>query len=159
VTTLEQIRDLEAGAAYPGYLLEGCRTALVFFCAAFLGKQDCAWIAEAGLTGTCVDRDGDRLDEMAGLYPDGWEFLKVDVYEFAEETGGMWDIVSLDPWTQDFDRCAEALPLWCSLARRAVVLGTGVDTKVEAPDGWAVTEVRKRTDYDGGVFWTIVERA
>jgi hypothetical protein len=44
------------------------------------------------------------------------------------------------------------------MARKAVILGTGVGTEVSAPDGWHVSDVRKRSDYDGGVYWTVLER-
>jgi hypothetical protein len=49
------------------------------------------------------------------------------------------------------------LPEWCALANRAVVLGYGVDTVVEAPAGWEVTERLRRSDFLGGVWWAVVE--
>ena len=55
---------------YPVEALRGLRTALMGFCAAFLGRQDCVWVEEAGLVATCVDTDAERLFEMAGLYPE-----------------------------------------------------------------------------------------
>ena len=154
----EEIRDLEAGAAYPGYLLEGCETALVLFAAGFLGKQDALWIAEAGLGAVCVDEDETKMLDMAKLYPRDWMFVVADVYGFAHKAlHSQWDIVSLDPWTRDFQKTADHIQLWCDLARRGVILGTGWNTKVEPPDGWKLTDVRKRSDYDGGVYWTILE--
>jgi hypothetical protein len=70
-----------------------------------------------------------------------------------------WGVVTLDPWTNQFQRCADNLQAWCWLARHAVVLGTGHSTDVTAPAGWRVADVRKRSEYDGGVFWTVLERA
>lgn len=162
MTVLADIRDLEAGAAYPGQLLEGCKTALVLFAAGFLGKQDAYWIAEAGLRALCVDSDGHKLEDMREMYPGDWAFDRGDVFDIARDAkkvGFQFDVVSLDPWTHDFQRCADSLDLWCSLARRAVILGTGHSTVVTVPEGWRITEVRKRSDYDGGVYWTCLEPA
>lgn len=155
--TLEEIRDLQAGAAYPGFVLEGCDNALILFAAGFLGKQDAYWVAEAGLRARCVDLDVEKLGEMRGLYPADWSWRCADVWEYADAR--QYDVVSLDPWTQDFQRCADMLPKWCGLAKRAVVLGTGATTEVLAPTGWRISDVRKRSDYDGGVYWTVLERA
>lgn len=156
MTTLEDIRELEHGASYPGAAIRGSRTALVLFAAQWLGKQDAYWIAAEGLTGTCLDLQPDKLREMEQIYPDGWEFICADVFTFTETTTRVWDVVSIDCPTSDFQTCADLLDRWCSLARDAVILGSGWDTKVEAPDGWRVEDVRKRSDYCGGVFWTVL---
>lgn len=142
---------------YPHSVLVGCETALVVFCAAFRGYQDAWWIAEAGLRATCVDNDRAKLDEMGAIYPKDWEWLCLDAYEGNPDR--TWDVVSLDPWSNQFTRCADMIGTWCKLARHAVILGTGVDTIVRAPAGWVVSERRKRSAYDGGVFWTVLERA
>lgn len=155
VATLHDLRDLEAGAAYPGFVLEGAETALIMFAAGFLGKQDAYWIAEAGIRARCVDEDLEKLGQMRDLYPADWSYRVADVFEWSDTK--VYDIVSLDPWTQDFQRCADMLGKWCAIAGRAVVLGTGVGTRVEAPDGWHVSDVRRRSDYDGGVFWHVLE--
>lgn len=127
------------------------------FCAAFHGRQDALWIADAGLDATCVDTDGDKLAEMEAVYPDGWEFVTGDAFNYAAAAKRQWDVVSLDPFSALFQRVADELPLWCSRARRAVLLGTGVGTKVEAPDGWRVTEVLERSGFQGGVYWTVLQ--
>jgi len=142
---------------YPTDLLTGCETALVLFAAAFGGRQDAAFIADAGLAATCVDQDGDRLLEMAINYPAGWEFVHRDVYEFVREETRRWDVVSADPWTTQFDRCADLLPTLCRLARRAVILGTGPGTILGAADGWRETSRVHRSDYRGGTYWATVE--
>jgi hypothetical protein len=157
--SLADVRDLHAGVSYPGHVLEGCETALLFFCAHWHGRQDAYWIADAGLVGTCVDENAERLAEMEAIYPVGWEFIVADAYEFPNTTKAQWDIVSLDPWTNQFQACADLLPDWCSLARRAVILGSGYDTTIVAPDGWKVADVRKRSDHNGGVYWTVLEPA
>lgn len=144
---------------FPLELLEKDDTALVLFAAGFHGLQDAVWVREAGMTATCVDSNPDKLAEMRPLYPDGWEFVQSDAYSFAFSEIRQWDIVTADPWTNDMDRCSGFVHEWCRLARKAVVLGTGVGTVVEAPAGWKVTGTHKRSDYDGGVYWTVLEPA
>lgn len=144
---------------FPHHALQGCDSALVMFCAAFGGNQDARWVRDAGLTATCIDLDQPKLHAMANSYPKDWRFLCGDVYEFPASTTDMWDVVTLDPFTNQFDRCAGMIDDWCRLARHAVVIGTGAETIVEAPDGWEVTGTYQRSTYDGGVYWTLVERA
>lgn len=156
-TSLAEVRDLQSGVSYPNLKRLGSETALVLFAAQWLGKQDAYWIADAGLQGTCVDVQPDKLNQMEQIYPEGWEFVCADVFPFTEQTSRVWDVVSIDCPSNMFQQCADLLERWCSLARDAVILGTGWDTKVEAPDGWQVTDVRKRSDYDGGVYWTVLE--
>jgi hypothetical protein len=50
------------------------------------------------------------------------------------------------------------LPTLCRIARNVVLIATGTDTKVEAPDGWQVVDIRLRSRHLGGVFWTVLER-
>jgi hypothetical protein len=154
----DKVRD-EADQSYPTHLLPDCETALVLFAAAWHGRQDAVFCADAGLTATCVDLDDLRLDEMARLYPDDWTFVCADACDFAEQTSGQWDIVSLDCFTNDFRRCAELLPLWCDLARKVVVLGTGPGVALSVPDGWRLSGLRHRSDFAGGVYWAVLERA
>jgi hypothetical protein len=153
-----EIEDLHSGVAYPA-MPEGAETALVGFSAHWHGRQDAYWIAKAGLIGTCIDLNENRLREMAGMYPAGWQFVPADVYAYAENATHTWDVVSLDPWTSQFQECADHLQMWCDLANRMVVLGTGWATKVEVPAGWRITDFRKRSDYTGGVYWTVLEPA
>jgi hypothetical protein len=153
------VRDPEGDPSYPVALLEGCETALVLFAAAFWGRQDAAHIADAGLTATCVDLDRQKLDEMRRVYPDDWTFVDSDAFEYAKKRNVPFDIVSLDPFTNLMARCADELPLWCSLATRAVILGSGSETWLRAPDGWDITDTRHRSDFNGGIFWTVLEPA
>lgn len=152
-----KVRDMTCGP-YPVDVLVGCETALIVFAAAFGGLNDAAWIADAGLTATCVDNDPEKLDRMWLEYPDAWEFVCMDAYEFAS-VDRQWDIVSLDPFTNDFNRCADNIEAWCRLAKRTVVIGTGRDTILEPPTGWKVTRSLFRTSYEGGVYWKVLERA
>ena len=151
--TLEDLRIEDM--SFPHSVLAGCETALCVFAAGFLGRQDAFWVADAGLRATVVDSDPMMVKQMRKMYPPSWDWRIIDAYRFA--TDEEWDVVTLDPWTNQFQLCADHLPAWCRMARHAVVLGTGIDTDVVAPPGWEITDVRQRSDYDGGVFWTVLE--
>ena len=163
----EQFSDLEdlyCGSVYPNpQVFEGCKTALCLFSAEWLGKQDVYWLAKAGLTGTCVDLNGNNLSRMREIYPEGWEFVEADAYDFAQaavEEDVQWDVVNLDPWTGQFDQCAKLLETWTTLARKVVVLGHGNYRlhRPEAPKGWTLSHDIKRGDFKGGVFWLVFTR-
>jgi hypothetical protein len=155
-------------APYPTEYLAGCRTALLLFCAAFLGKQDAQPAREAGLLGSCVDTDADKLLEMATQYPDDWKFFHDDAFSFAARAqleGRTWDVVSLDPFTNYFESCANLAHLWCDIANRVVIIGSDLTRyrRTEAPEGWVKREPMKRSQfrmggYNDAVYWTILER-
>lgn len=142
--------------AYPVHVLDGITDALVLFAAGFHGRNDCVWLARAGVRATCVDTDGKKLTEMVAIYPEDWTFITADVYRF--NVGRTWDLVSVDPYTTQFQECADRIDDWCELARRTVVIGTGVGTEVDPPAGWEITDVRARSGFQGGVFWTVLEK-
>lgn len=159
--TLADVRDPDGDTSYPVDVLAEARSALVLFAARWYGRQDAIHVADAGVRGTCVDVDAERLREMAAVYPSAWEFVRDDAYEFGAAAAGVetWDVVSLDPFSEQFERCSALVDLWCSLANRAVVLGAGMDTVTEAPRGWRVAERRRRSSWGGGVYWVVLERA
>lgn len=140
---------------YPTEILARCETALMLFAAGFLGEQDAAWVEEAGLVATCVDNDRERLVEMAAMYPDGWTFVCEDVFRFARSAKWRWDLVSVDCPSGAFEKCERLLPLWCSLARVGVVLGTAPGVRVATPDGWRVVRTVRRSPI---ADWTLLER-
>ena len=161
---LEDIENLYCGSVYPGpQFFEGCETALCLFSAEWLGKQDVYWLAKAGLQGTCIDLNGDKLRQMEEIYPRGWKFVEADAYEFAQESlerGLRWDVLNLDPWTGQFDQCAKLIDTWTTLARKVVVLGHGNYrlTPPEAPEGWTLAQTIKRSDFKGHVDWLVFTR-
>jgi hypothetical protein len=157
MTTLEAIQKSGIRDAFPTDRLVGLESALVLFAAAFNGAQDACWIAEAGLTATCVDYDALALERMAALYPADWEFVHANAYVYASTR--RWDVVTVDCPTGHFEQAAEMVDVWCRFARHLVVLGTGSDTIVDAPAGWEISDTVKRSDYRGGVYWTVLERA
>lgn len=144
--------------AFPSWLLHEGDTALVLFAAAFGGVNDAQYLRDAGLTGTCVDIDHEKLGEMALQYPEGWEYVHADVFDYALWTQRTWDVVTVDPFTNLFGDCAVKLPIWCAVARKAVVLGCGRDQELNVPDGWTVAEMRRRSGFNGGVFWAVIVR-
>ena len=151
----------EEGLLYPREALRGLRTALVGFCAAFLGRQDCAWIEEAGLTATCVDMDAERLVEMREPLPraSGRSSATTSTATRRRSTPS----ATSSTWSRSTrrrtssTRCADNAELWCALARRLVVLGTGRYTSLVVPDGWAVSSTHYRSAFRGGVYWTTLE--
>lgn len=157
---MARIRSLADETTFPLRVLEDRQTALVLFCAGFYGVQDAVFVADAGLQAVCVDVDVERVDVMRRIYPSGWDFVVDNVYEYAADTRlSPRDVVTVDCPSGHFDRCADMVERWCELATEAVVLGSGFATVVLAPTGWSVTETIKRTDYRGGVFWTVLEPA
>ncbi len=159
MVTLDDIRREDDSALYPSSILEGCESALVLFAAGFLGRQDCVAVADAGLTATCVDNDHARLGAMVLAYPERWEYVHGDAFAYARMTRRQWDVVSLDPFTNQFQRCADELELWCSLARRFVVLGVGIRTHLPViPAGWLAHTQQMRSGFNGGVLWQVLER-
>lgn len=162
--TFDEIENLYCGSVYPGApVFKGCETALCLFSAEWLGMQDVYWLVKHGLTGTCVDLNGDNLSRMKELYPEGWEFVEADAYEYAAVAvaeGLTWDVVNLDPWTGQFGQCAELLPMWTTLAHKVVVLGHGNYRAVPPEaEGWTRTHDIMRSDFRGGVWWRVYQRA
>lgn len=156
--TLDGIRFRAADNPYPVDLLSRCRTALVLFAGGFHGAQDGIFIADAGIDATCVDIRPQLLDEMAEVYPPSWEFVVADAFEYAKRCDRQFDLVSIDCPSGAFVQCAEELPLWCSVARVAVVLGSGFPVRIfNPPDGWRVTSRLHRSGFGGGVNWTVLE--
>jgi hypothetical protein len=155
--TIEQIAT--EAMVYPDHVLEGAETALALFSAAFQGRNDIIHLAIAGLHVTLVDNQLVLLEQMRGIYPDDWSYIHADAYQYAEHAQGRWDIVAVDPWTNQFQKCADFVRVWCRLAERAVILGTGEHTILSPPDGWQETERVWRSDYAGGVYWAVIQPA
>jgi hypothetical protein len=142
---------------YPSHLLEGCKSGLCLFAAAFLGHNDAIHFAEAGIDTMCVDTDRERLREMAALYPDSWSFQAADAWQFAEIWSGgfQWDAVSVDTWTGDLMlRALGSLDLWCSLARKFVTCTiTHEIDDLPQIDGW----LPWLSPRSGNVDWLVLE--
>lgn len=141
--------------------VSGLATAFVGFAGGNEGRQDCAHIAAAGILATCVDNHMGRLDGMPALYPDRWAFLVRDVYNEAAlrvAAGERFDLVSLDPYTNQMQECADRLDLWTQLATKKIVMGTVRDTWLPLDlDGWQIADTIQRSTFNGGVYWTVLE--
>jgi hypothetical protein len=154
--TLEHLQH--EARPYPSNLLPKKGTALGLFAAGFHGWNDIVWFSLAGLQTTCVDVDGDKLLEMAAIYPDGWDFHVDDAWDFAEQAtqeGRTWDVVSVDPFFgDDAPRAWDALYLWAGLARRLLTVTVKPDTHLNVPDGWKFSYFPR----SGNAAWLVMTR-
>ena len=141
---------------YPVWALKGCETALIVFASAFDGEQDARYIADAGLRGTCVDNNVKTLLRMQQRYPDDWQFIVADAFTFPAHTRKTWDVVTVDPFTNQFDRVAAMLQDWCDMARKYVVLGVAPGQWLSIPAGWRLREKVRRSPV---AHWAVLERA
>lgn len=143
---------------YPADMLAGCETGLCLFAAAFLGWNDAIHMARNDMTVTCVDRDRDRLAEMANLYPPEWRFRTEDAWRFAHDVslfGDQWDAVSVDTFLGDAtERSLRTLDLWCSLARRCVTVTIPAGTAPAVPAGWRSYEFPRSEK----ASWLVMQR-
>lgn len=145
---------------YPADLLPEGGTALALFAAAYLGWNDAIHFARKDMVGTCVDRDRERLAEMAMVYPADWVFFVGDAWEFAEQAadrGDQWDVVSVDTFTGDAtDRSVRSLELWCELAREMLTATVPADLVCHGcPDGWRLSFFPRSTL----ASWLVLRRA
>jgi hypothetical protein len=144
---------------YPAELLEGCQSGLVLFAAAFLGHNDAIHFAEAGVPNvTLVDVDGERLEEMRGLYRDpSWEWLEADAWDVARDARRLdakFDAVSVDTFTgAALERSLGDLELWTSIARRVVTVTATRDSSYRVPRHWR-SRVLGRSSL---AYWLILE--
>lgn len=126
---------------YPTEILDGCETGLLLFAAAFLGINDAIHFARRDLACVCVDRDQQKLGEMAALYPSDWAFVEADAWDFARQAravGRRWDAVSVDTFTGNAtDRSIETIDLWCDLADRCITVTIGHHQDFNVPEGWS----------------------
>ncbi len=141
---------------FPVDILNGCETALVLFASAFGGEQDARYIADAGLRATCVDLNVKTLLRMQNDYPDDWQFIVADAYVFPRLSRKTWDVVTADPFTNEFAKAAGMLQAWCDLARRFVVLGVAPGQWLDVPTGWTLREKIRRSAV---AHWAVLERA
>lgn len=132
---------------FPVHLLREGDTGLCLFAAAFLGVNDAIHMARMNMTATCVDIDGKRLREMEGMYPDDWEFVHSDAWQFAVQAradGREWDTVSVDTFTGSVsDLALASLEMWCLLATRTVVITLPHLARYHTPAGWQAATMNR----------------
>jgi hypothetical protein len=148
----------ERARPYPADLLPEGGTALALFSAAFLGHNDAIHFARKNMTGTCVDIDTDKLEQMRQLYPPGWKFITGDAWEYAISATGFsarWDAVSVDTFTGEaMIRSLASLELWCELARKVVTVTITDGHPYEVPEGWHAMLYPRSND----VNWLVLTR-
>lgn len=91
---------------------------------------------------------------MSKIYPDDWDFVCQDAFEFAQVTDRRWDLVSVDPFTNLIDRCMNNVHLWTALANRYVTLCCFPSSGVECPpEGWkAIDQITRSKSVDWSVL-------
>lgn len=155
LVSYEQIRP----EPFPSEILLGAESGLCLFSAAFLGRQDAVHFARAGISTVCVDQDSSKLAEMLSIYPDDWTFVCSDAWSFAEQlhrSDYVFDVVAVDPFTGDaLDRAMATLDLWCSLARRALVMTITDGHPFSVPRGGWKHRIVPRSDL---AHWLVLER-
>jgi hypothetical protein len=106
---------------------DGLVTGLLLFGCAFNGGNDGAHLRKAGLRCTVVDTDNERIEIMRPHYPRDWTFVCCDAFRFAADARrreARFDVVSVDPFSNDADRVFESIEsLLMPIARRMLVVG------------------------------------
>jgi len=102
-------------------------TGLLLFGCAHKGDNDGVHFLKAGLRSHVIDIDPARIEAMRPGYPDEWSFIMADAYRFASDAtrrGQRWDVVSVDPFSEDADLVFAGIDsLWKPLARMRLVVG------------------------------------
>lgn len=180
---LEEIRREANADTFPCELLAGAESAACFFAAGFLGRQDVIHVANAGVKRVVVcDRDEEKLTEMQRRYPEGWRFELGDAYTVAPRlaiAGELFDVVTVDPWSNGIRNAWHELPTWLAITRKHLVLGVtkewfdGLHAEIStdsvdaylAREHWNGRRVRGRctqlvwrSNFIGGVFWAVFEK-
>ena len=149
----------ETAQQYPAQYLEGLETGLCLFGAAFSGANDAIHFYEHGLRTNVVDTDFERLSKMRRLYPDDWQFVHVDAWEYAEAARReelAFDAVSVDTFTGDAEiRSLASLELWTSIANELVTVTATPGKPFDVPDGWIVSKHWRGP----GVYWLCLRRS
>jgi len=178
--TLDEISAAADVRTFPRWVLMDAERVGCFFAAGFLGRNDVIHVRNAGVKhATLVDQDEGKLAEMHRLYamPD-WRYVVGDCYaEARARAKDPFDVVIVDPWTNGVEGALHDLPLWCSLARRHVVIGVtrewfdgyGVEADADAftrwEQGWhwnsgaspyPCAEILRRSSFRGGVYWAVL---
>lgn len=174
--SLDEVRAASDPASFPRGVLDGAQSAALFFGAAFHGRNDAIHVADAGIRdAVVVDADAPKLGAMRAAYPSTWRFVAGDAYAVAQdlrERGERFDVVVADAWQKDCGRALDALPLWCALARRHVLVtvakpwldAQGLRADAASLGAWLasrriegeVESVALRAGWSGGTWWLVI---
>lgn len=142
---------------FPSHVLKPSHKVLSLFSAAFGGKQDVKYIHEAGVENCLlVDINAACLSRMDFPY----QKLCADCFEFIDKAHAKrekFDIIVSDHWTgQDkeihgtyFEKLSQMAPI--------LILGICqqyINTLPSLPKG----TYYKRSDFNGGVYWRLINR-
>ncbi len=120
-----------AASAFPSPLVAGSQSAISFFAAAFLGRNDVVFLDRLGVPDVVlVDLDDEHLAVMAHIYPHVTETYAADAYAVARrmgQEGRAFDLVLCDPFTHDGWRVLDGnFDTFAALARKSWVTGVTV---------------------------------
>lgn len=164
--------DAEA-LAFPREILDGVESALILFASGRGGATDGRWFAEAGIEDvTLVDWDEDTLAAMAAHAPPSWRPICADALNFRANAVGVPPLehVSADPPSQLAPEIMETLRCWLALATKSATISVyrhcfiGEPTLdapelANPPEGWTYTNLIRRSDFRGGIYWLVAEHA
>lgn len=152
---------------FPVHLLRPDDVTLCLFCAAFGGRQDAAYLRDAGVKSVlCIDNDAEKLAAMRPLYPRTWVFEADDAFGLLDDLTSQerFDVVTADPWSGTMQaEVTKRIPKLLAITRRVLILGCtrdGWDTTRQALEtaGAAKWQSFLRNPQNGAV-WVAVERA
>lgn len=156
------------GLAYPTRILEGCESGLLLFASGRGGQTD-GWAFSDLSPVVAVDWDHGTLERLKKAAPSHWDFILEDAFEFAQTYGSQFDVVSVDAPSHFAPTLIEHIPLWLSIAGKAATITVyrhcfaGQPSlqapELEAPNGWRFTDLIKRSEFRGGIYWLVAERA
>ena len=126
--TLDEIAADSPPALFPVDLLQGARSAISFYSAAFYGRNDVIHLHRAGLSAIALnDLDEKKLAHMRSLYPACGEILVGDAAATAQRLAAenrVFDIVVCDPFTNMTKlMVTDLFPAFRSLAARWYIFG------------------------------------
>lgn len=167
LTNLSSLKRRSSPQSFPCDTLKESDSAICFFAAAFLGKQDAIHMAMAGIKNVvCVDTNVEKLEEMrAGPYAglSGWTFRSDDAFIAAADLG-IADVVSCDPFTGTTMRYViTKMAVFAALARKWLILGVtsaelNASNKLSPPPGFELNRMLKRSANYGGTYWAVFRR-
>lgn len=181
MTTLAELRAAANPETFPVDLVRGSADGIAFYAAGFLGRNDVIHLASIPFV-VLVDTDETKLMEMHAVYPERWAYHAGNARDFAQklaDDGESFDVVTVDPWSNDTTMVLNDLPLWLSLAKRALVIATcfpwfeskGLGASLEDVNRWiarshwggkklpAASRLVWRSSYRGGVWWIVFDLA
>ena len=110
----DAIRAEANPATFPVDLLPGHHSALLLFCAGFLGRNDGIHLWDAGIRDVQgIDNDETLVTQMRKLYP-GWKIDVSDVYHWASRHAGteQWELVVLGMLDHDVPNSPASHERW-----------------------------------------------